>query len=289
MSGPLPQAALRLAASGLFVFPCNGGKAPAIPGPGGHKDASREPATVREMFARRGAALIGVATEASGLSVIDVDVKNEKDGRLWYHANKHGLQRTLTHRTRSGGAHLIYSAGGTPIPSRNGYLAPGVDTKSAGGFIIWPSGLDDGYSVLRDLPLAPLPEWVREAFHSPPAPQPAPIVIARTGEADVSRYGAGALGSACERIAGAGFGSQQETLNSESYWIGRLVGAGVIPEAEARGALVAAGLDMPNQAGREAWKRAQIERVVKRAIDAGKARPRPMPTTSTTGGRADAR
>jgi len=74
--------ALRLADFGLPVFPCQSNKSPACPH--GHKDATTDPDEIERLFAHRNARLIGLATgKASGVVVIDIDVKDDKDCRRW--------------------------------------------------------------------------------------------------------------------------------------------------------------------------------------------------------------
>lgn len=283
MNARLTAAALRLAASGLHVFPCSRSKTPCTDR--GFRDATRGPDAIGEAFARHGAALVGVATEASGLVVIDVDAKAEHDGRLWVFANAHRLPATRVHHTPSGGAHFVFAAPpGAGVASGNSRLARGVDVKARGGYVIWPGTEGDGYTVARDLPPVALPQWVVEACHPPP-PKPASNLPMRAEASGSSRYVAAALKSARKRIESAAFGSQQSTLNAESYWIGRLCGAGELPEGEAVRELLAAGNAMPSQADREKWTAQQVEKIVTRAFRAGKERPRPRPATSAGGGR----
>ncbi|MBT5525721.1 MAG: bifunctional DNA primase/polymerase, partial [Rhodospirillaceae bacterium] len=76
----LVDQALELADAGPLVFPCRSNKAPACSG--GFKDATADPDEIEKLFAHRSAKLIGLATgEASGIVVVDIDVKNGKDGR----------------------------------------------------------------------------------------------------------------------------------------------------------------------------------------------------------------
>jgi hypothetical protein len=55
--------------------------------------------------------MIGVPTgRASGLVVVDVDVKNGAQGDAWLQENAEALPETRTHRTQSGGLHLVFRA-----------------------------------------------------------------------------------------------------------------------------------------------------------------------------------
>jgi hypothetical protein len=92
--------------------------------------------------------------------VVDVDVPA---GSGWYDANFDGLPLTQTHETRRGGLHLLYKA----VPGlgcSTGRVAPGIDIRSDGGFIVWwpRQGLP-----FENHPLCEMPDWlVREAMGS---------------------------------------------------------------------------------------------------------------------------
>ena len=86
------------AALGLPVFPCDDDKKPLTTR--GFKDASRDPASIRRMFAHSAAVLIGVPTgPASGFVVVDVDVEDGKRGMEWLERRADAIPNTRTHRT----------------------------------------------------------------------------------------------------------------------------------------------------------------------------------------------
>ena len=293
MNRALTEAALRLAASGLHVFPCSRDKVPCVEG--GFKSASRDADAIKEMFARRGVELIGVATGASRLVVIDVDAKDGHDGRLWVFENADRLPATRVHRTRSGGKHWVFAApDGRTVPSGNSRLARGVDVKARGGYVVWPSGLGDGYTVARDLPPAVLPQWMVEACHPLPAALTEPIRVAPApASSDVAeRIARVALRKELDRIGAAGPGARNETLNRAAFNIGQLVAGGCLGENEARDALIDAGKNMPNSDPTRRRSEREVVNTVRSGFEAGKKhprvpQPRPVPATST-GGRAHA-
>lgn len=151
---PASDRALALARGGTPVFPCKEDKRPACPN--GFKDASADPDEVRRLWRRYPGPLIGVPTGgASGLAVLDVDVRH--GGDAWLHDNFDALGRTRVHATRSGGFHLVFQhkAG---LRCSAGRIAPGVDVRAEGGFVIWWPGA--GLGVLDDAPSAPWPAWL---------------------------------------------------------------------------------------------------------------------------------
>ena len=136
------------------VFPVNEQKRPL--NRNGHKGALPYRRVPKEW------PLVGVPTgSASGLSVVDVDVPA---GTGWYDANFDALPLTQTHETRRGGLHLLYKA----VPGlgcSTGRIAPGIDIRSDGGFIVWwpRQGLP-----WEDWPLCEMPDWlVAEAMGFP--------------------------------------------------------------------------------------------------------------------------
>ena len=132
--------------------------------PAWQKDA---PATQLELDQMNGlwanALNVGVACGLSDLCVLDLDTnkgdERKPEGRVWYNENKHRLPRTLTHKTPSGGYHLIYRM---PKNHRVGSPAaafPGVDVRGHGGQIVWPAPWNE-YEVFDDQEIAVLPDWV---------------------------------------------------------------------------------------------------------------------------------
>jgi hypothetical protein len=161
---------------------------------------------------------------------------------------------------------------------RNGVsILPGLDTRSVGGYVVAPPSLHPSgrhyrwIEVPGEVPLASAPEWLVELLA--PAPEPlTPQPPPRIG--NLSRYATAALESACRTIEQAAPGTQNATLNSEAFSIGQLVGGGVIPRGDAKGALVAAGTRMSSQPGRLPWAHGEIARLVDRAVASGANNPR---------------
>lgn len=128
------QAALQLAEElGYPVFPCGENKAPLTEH--GFKDASANREQIVAWWEKYPDALIGVPTgTVTNLFVIDVD----PDGMPWLEQHRERfLSCTRVHETRRHGRHLFYgmpAEGGTNSASK---IAPGVDTRGEGGFVVW--------------------------------------------------------------------------------------------------------------------------------------------------------
>jgi hypothetical protein len=106
---------------------------------------------LRELWRKCPGALVGIPTgEITGIDILDLDAKHAT-ARDWWHDNRHRLPPTRTHRTRSGGLHLL-----------SGKVALGVDTRGRGSYAIWWPAT--GLPVLADVPLAQWPDWLLDEF-----------------------------------------------------------------------------------------------------------------------------
>ena len=156
------QTALALAQAGISVFPCKENKAPATRR--GFKDASCDPEVIKGWFAKPGR-LIGVPTgKTNDLFVVDVD----PNGLGWFEENQEDLDPKCVHSTRRG-KHLLYRYPSKVIGVRNtaGRLAPGVDTRGEGGYIIWWPA--EGLPVEGAFPrIGDPPEWIIQALEAKP-------------------------------------------------------------------------------------------------------------------------
>ena len=221
-----------LAAEGLPVFPCRADKRPACPR--SFKDATRDPVGVRDLFARHSGPLIGVPTGAvSGIDVLDLDMDAGADE--WLSEFCTNLPATRTHNTRSGGYHLVFRHR-DGLRNTASKIAPGVDTRADGGYVIWWPAT--GSRVTHAATLADWPGWLLEAM-TPPRPSLPP---AEPQKPPSDAYVAGALLRACRNVREAGEGCRNDTLNNETLALSRFVATGdlsamAIAEAMARAAL----------------------------------------------------
>jgi hypothetical protein len=282
-----------LAASlGLPVFPCGDHKRPVVEG--GFKASASDPAEIRRLFDRPGAALIGMPTGgASGLVVIDLDVRDEYSGLAWLEENADALPPTRRHRTRSGGLHLLFRAPiGVEIRNSASRIAPGVDVRGEGGYVILPPS--PGYAIEDGTDPADMPRWLIRSCLPPAPPAVAEAASPRPFPASTDHhggtvYGLAALEGECLAIQRAPFGRQETTLNAAGLRIGQLVAGGELHEGPALAALLAAGRSMPSEGGREAWSAAEIEKKLRRAVADGKRSPRQAPQLAVIQGGAGRR
>ena len=163
------DAALALASAGFAVFPlAPGGKRPPA-GTRGVTDATADPAAVRAAFAAapRGAN-VGLAT--AGLLAVDVDPAPGGGPNPWLTpAVRREFRGVPSVATPRGGIHLYFrQPTGGRLRNTRGRLAPGVDTRAGGGYVVAPPSVVNGRRyrwTRRPVDAAGLPEppaWVVE-------------------------------------------------------------------------------------------------------------------------------
>jgi hypothetical protein len=214
---------------GFPVFPCAAPtKRPTCP----HwpQNASTDPPAIRELWRRYPGNLVGVPTGlATGVDVLDIDPCH--GGDRWLAIPR--LPVTRTHATHSGGRHFLLACDGR-LRNSTQKLAPGVDVRSSGGYVIWWPAC--GLPVENPNRLAAWPWWLLDVL-LPRAPKPRP---ATTLVVNGDRYVAAAVNQGCRRIRNAPDGSRNNTLNNEALSLARFVATGAIAASELAVALTAA-------------------------------------------------
>jgi len=201
---PVLDATLTYASRGWGVFPlhtpigagCSCGN-PECERPGKHprtlhgfRDASWDEKTIRQWWTQWPDANIGITTgAASGIVVFDIDPRHGGDDMLAEWEREHApIPDTVEVCTGGGGRHIFFAHPGGHVKSRG--LAPGIDVKADGGYIVAPPSLHASgrryewelSSPPDETPLAPLPEWLAAKLTSPsfeprPASASAPVPI----------------------------------------------------------------------------------------------------------------
>lgn len=270
--------ALHLAARGWHVFPITPGakKPPAISR--WEQRATIDPARITRCW-QAGAFNIGIATGPSRLVVIDLDTTDGDDPDGAAHLTQLSAERgvtlpdTWTVATPSGGRHLYFTTpAGVRLRNTKGDLAPAIDTRAGGGYVVAPGSQvpGGGYELADDTDPVELPGWLLQGLC-----EHRPTVI--SGRADrpvatVSGYAAAAVARETARVRTAPAGQHNRTLSNAAYNLGQLVGAGLLDTGQATHALADAAhaliTDDCDCTPRE------IARVIRAGITAGQARPR---------------
>jgi len=153
-------AALDYAECGLPVFPCiNRPNSKVHKHPHtdhGFQDATTDPATIKKWWDKWPNALIGMPTgKPSGIAVLDLDVKNGKDGLA---AVPDWQQRSpVVVTTGSGGKHVYFRDDGVIRNAQDLNDMPGVDVRGTGGYVIIPPS--PGYRWDNGRDFGTLPPW----------------------------------------------------------------------------------------------------------------------------------
>lgn len=175
----LLEAALDYAEKGYPVFPCVvGGKQPITAN--GMLDATQDPEQIEEWWARWPEANIGLPT--GQIIVIDVD----DEATAWPGSNEYAaeLAQTVVQRTPRGGRHYVYRMPEVEAyRSTAGRLAPKVDTRGVGGYIVVAPSVVNGvsYAWVDDGGLPPAdqipepPEWLKAQLRDKQQPAPSEV------------------------------------------------------------------------------------------------------------------
>ncbi|BCK76491.1 DNA recombinase RecA [Acetobacter aceti NRIC 0242] len=249
----IAERAMKLARGGLTVFPCCEDKRPTCKW---GDVASSDPAAVAMLWRTYPGPLIGVVTGAvSGFDVLDLDWG--KGGDDWHDEHCARLPRTRVHQTRSGGLHLLFRhREGTRNSA--GKIARGVDVRGDGGYIIWWPAT--GLEIMDRSRASDWPAWLAEMALPPPA-SIADLRKIENGLRDADRYVQGAVRAAVAAVAGCRQGGRNQTLNAETYALGRFIAGGHLTAGQIAEAMAAAAL----QAG---LTKSEIEATIRSALRA---------------------
>lgn len=261
------QPALLAASYGFKVFPVRskeetlkngkvrGPKSPKITG-------WQDKATVKESQIRRWShqfpdCLFAMLTgPEAGFSVTDLDRHGEKDGFKAVADMGVTVSSPITARTAGGGEHFFFAA--SDVPTTAGVIAPGVDTKGEGGYILIPGTvLPDGRTYaftkgdweeladFRDLTgFPPMPEALRDALRPRRAANEAVQVAEdQSGIPAALDHARAMLDVAKGRVADAKDGHRTRTLYDAALWAGGFVACSTLTEEDATAALMESAAD----------------------------------------------
>jgi hypothetical protein len=214
--------------------------------------ATRDPRTIRRMFAACPFGLLAIRTGApSGLVVVDVDPANGGAASLAGLVALGLTPPTRFVRTGSGGLHLYYRHPGahTRIPNSAGLLSPGVDVRADGGYVVAPPSrhprtgrpyvwADAGQELVEMAP-ALVNVCMPKVPATPQLARSAPISMRRAGAISAPDR---LLSVLLDRVRYADPGRRRVTLYGSSRGVARMVAAGAISSTDAYAALMEVGL-----------------------------------------------
>jgi hypothetical protein len=226
-------AATEWARRGLPVFPLQPRSKLPFRGSHGCKDATRDEDRIWEWWRREPLANIGIAT-GNEFFVVDLD---GRDAENWWlnSCGRHGEPDETLEVQTARGRHVHFWAP-CEIPNSAGLLAPKVDVRGTGGYVLAPpSKHPDGstYLIIRDLPIAEAPRWLTdlavpdELPELLPPPEPLKIPLPAT-ERDV--HGVAAI---VALVANATPGERNAVLFWAACRCAEKVAAGILGQGHA--------------------------------------------------------
>ncbi|MET8516429.1 bifunctional DNA primase/polymerase [Streptomyces sp. NPDC005077] len=261
----LLSAALDAAARGWAVFPLRpGGKPPALHGEAsctstgdcttGHRKWEQRATTDPDRIHRAWSAgrfNIGIATGPSGLVVVDLDMPKPNSSadtpcgvttfKALCERTGQAVPATYRVRTASGGEHLYFTApDGIRLANTAGFLAPPIDTRAWGGYVVAPGSTVSGhaYEVIDAAPVAPLPRWLLDALKPVErATEPLRLSVPKRG----NRAAETALERETALVAATEEGRREAQLFESARKVARFVGWGDLTRHEVEEAFQRAG------------------------------------------------
>jgi len=199
-------------------------------------NATTDLARIEHWYTQYPSSNICIATgEESNLFVLDVDGEAGESTLFDLQRTYSQLPLTYTVSTRSGGLHYYFTWEGIDFPLGNsaGKLGTGLDTRGSGGQVVAPpsyavadhKGPEGFYSVLRDVPAVPAPEWLLALLRPAQSFYEAGTLAEELPDT-VSCYGGKALKSALSNILNAPQGTRQTTMYQETLSMKAIFTAG---------------------------------------------------------------
>jgi hypothetical protein len=275
----LLTAALDYAAQGLPVFPCvPAGKTPAVKR--GFHAATTNAATIRRFWTEP-TRNIGIPTGAiCKFWALDVDGV-EGEASLSALERQHGVMPKTRVVLTSRGRHVHFAYPGS-IPSSAARIAPGLDVRADGAYIVAPPSIHESGHVYTWAetprpPLASAPTWLIILARTKPVRLISEAALATVRPPPNGRaraYGQAALRDEIAMLASTPRGSRNHALNRAAFSLFQLVAAGELTESEVteslRQACMANGL-----AADDGWN--SVRATIRSGARAGLQHPRGAP------------
>lgn len=222
---------------GMAVFPCiERGKLPLTKT--GFKEATKDLDAVRAWSAKWPAANIGIATgDVSGIWVLDIDGLDGENWLIEQQARHSEIPETPEVKTGKG-RHLYFKLPeGVNVPNSAGKLAPHVDVRGNGGYVIAPPSIhpDGGIYAWHEtrrpvnIPFAEAPEWLISRVVKvlrPAKPEHQEVPDKRDNVENADRYVKKVLDEEFRLLATAGEGRRNDQLFKSVAAMANYVGKG---------------------------------------------------------------
>lgn len=222
-----------------------------------------------------------------GVDVLDLDMDDKGKSPAWP-GNDRSLPTECVAQTPRGGRHY-FSKHSSGFKNSTGILAPHVDTRGEGGYVLIAPSVVEGKSYeflvgnLTEIE-NPFPKWLLDELSGPESDVTTPIdvdqaaaIMERFIQGGINtKYGLAALKRETHRIKSASEGERNNTLNTASFAIGQLVAAGHLDPFKAEQDLAFAAIE----AGLSAT---EIQATISSGLTAGGKKPRTNKGGKTAG------
>jgi hypothetical protein len=263
----LEDAALAYAQEGLYVFPLQPhGKTPLTAH--GLEDATVDPMTIETWWGRWPEANIAIRT--GDVVVVDEDRMGALEELA---AEVHEtIPATGVVKTGSGRHYYFDQPEGERIRNTAGKLAPGIDTRGDGGYVVAPPSVHPDGSIYAWLARGhvTMPDWIAQRIVKQ---QPRRVPMPDISLQGTTPYGQRALDQEIVAVATAIEGTRNDTLNTAAFALGQLVSGGEIDHHDAYASLTAAA----RAAG---LPQTESTKTIASGFSAGMAEPRQAPETN---------
>lgn len=149
--------------------------------PKGSHSGTTDPEIIKKWWAAEPYANIGGRMGGLiRLLAVDIDPRAGGDASFFDLVEAHGDEwtATLRHRTGSNGFHLFYVVP-HDIEFQKAKLAPGIDLKWHGGYVVLPPSLHVSgrrYEIAEAVPARPAPDWLIEELTRKTGEQPSVVI-----------------------------------------------------------------------------------------------------------------
>jgi Bifunctional DNA primase/polymerase, N-terminal len=230
--------ALDYAARGFQVFPLKPrSKEPATRR--GLYEATSNTATLRRYFTGAHPYNIAIRTGVpSNVFVLDVDGEQGLNSLAGL-VEQHGLLPPTLTSTTGKGRHYWFVAR-SPMPCSVGKIAPGIDIRGDGGYVVVPPSIHPNGAVYRwvnDEPPADAPDWLLKSARHRPEVAPPRITHPVTCS---DNYCRAALEREVRSVADAIEGGRNHALNRASFSLHQLVAIGKLDAGDVVNRLIQA-------------------------------------------------
>lgn len=169
----LLESALAYAAQGILVFPLVPGTKNPFKDSGGFKDATRDPAIIRQWWTATPDANIGIRTGSeSGFFVLDDDRYKDKDALVSLQRRYGELPETRTVQTPRNGRHFYFAyPEGRKVPTSSTRLgSPALEIRGDGAYVVASPSVFEGnrYKVVIGIAPVNAPDWLLDLIASQP-------------------------------------------------------------------------------------------------------------------------